>query len=284
MKHPDQETLSCLMDGEWRELDVPRCVEDACRDEALRAKWSRYHLARDVMRREVSVGAAVSLAERVRARLADEPAHSNVTAIFEASDAGRANPSSGGTTESVAAASGVVSSGGTRSGEISPGTDALADTGPSRRSAAMAASPGGTPKWRGVLGGAALAASVALATVFGLDAWRGGAPDGEGAGGAVGSAFDVAALPASPPADAAAARDGFSRQIAGVPLPEVELVANTGTGAYWTVAGAEPRRADSEARLNLFLSQHIEHSPAAEHQGMLPYSRLVGYDERAPER
>ena len=71
----------------------------------------------------------------------------------------------------------------------------------------------------------------------------------------------------------------------GAPLPNVELVANTASsGAYWSDAGSRERRADSEARLNMFLSQHIESSPTGERQGMLPYSRLVGYDERAAER
>ena len=98
-------------------------------------------------------------------------------------------------------------------------------------------------------------------TVLGLEAWRGG---GE-----------------SPPAEetSVARNDAFSRQIPGAPLPRVELVANT--GAYWSAPGEAVRRASSEARLNMFLSQHIESSPTAEREGMLPYSRLVGYDERA---
>ena len=281
MKHPDQESLSCLMDGEWRELDVPHCVEGACRDAALRAKWSRYHLARDAMRRDVSLGAAVSLAERVRARLVEEPAHSNVTALFDASGGAGSNPSVPDGRTLGDAPLGVLPADDALAAPAASGSaDGAAETGAARAAAPLAARPG---RWRGVLGGGALAASVALATVFGLDAWRGGAPLGEESGASSGAGLRVAAAPDAT-APAPAARDGFSRQIAGAPLPEVELVANTGTGAYWTVAGSEPRRADSEARLNMFLSQHIEHSPAAEHQGMLPYSRLVGYDERAPER
>ena len=263
MKYPDQESLSCLMDGEWRELDVRRCVEVACRDEALRAKWSRYHLARDVMRREVIAVEGASMAERIRASLAHEPSHTNVTVMFDGAGSGAQSDapsdSSGARTAASAPLAGPVATG-AGAAELSRGA-----------------------RWGNLAGGAALAASVALATVFGLDALRDGAPS---AGGGEGT-LRVAASPAPPPvAPSGEARDGFSRQIAGAPLPEVELVANSGggseagAGAFWKLPGESARRADSEARLNLFLSQHIEHSPSAEHQGMLPYSRLVGYEER----
>ena len=293
MKHPDQESLSCLMDGEWRELDVRRCVEAACRDEALRAKWSRYHLARDAMRREVTAGGGVSMVERIRSRLADEPAHTNVTVMFDGVGTGAEFGGADARGAAPAAASGAesapIDSPGARTAASAPAPGPAAP-GPAAAGARPAA-PSRRVRWSGLFGGAALAASVALATVFGLDALRGGALSVDGDE----ETLRVASLPASPPAPplvaaSGDARDGFSRQIAGVPLPEVDLVANSGngadagTGAYWTLPGESARRADSEARLNLFLSQHIEHSPAAEHQGMLPYSRLVGYDERAAER
>ena len=262
MKHPDQESLSCLMDGEWRELDVRRCVEAACRDEALRAKWSRYHLARDAMRSEMASVGGVSIAERIRARLAHEPAHTNVTVMFDETVDGAELDVPG-------------DSSGVRAAVPAPLTGPAA-------AGAGAAKPFRGTRWSSLLGGAALAASVALATVFGLDALRGGALSVDGGE----ETLRVASRASPPAAPGGEARDGFSRQIAGAPLPEVELVANSGggseagAGAFWTLPGESTRRADSEARLNLFLSQHIEHSPSAEHQGMLPYSRLVGYEER----
>ena len=73
-----------------------------------------------------------------------------------------------------------------------------------------------------------------------------------------------------------------------LPLPRVDLVANVGgaagrSGSYWVAGDSGVRRGASEARLNAFLSQHIESSPTAAQQGMLPYSRLVGYDELVGE-
>ena len=230
MKHEDEEFLSGLMDGEWRTLDVRRSIHAVCEDEALRAKWSRYHLARQAMRREPVVPGD-ALAERVSRAIADEPAHSNVTSIGPL-----AGPGAGG---------------------------------------AVAAPPAPAPATaRTFAAGFGLAASVAVVTAFGLNALDGGSP-----GGGSGPVADAPAL--SGPV-ASAPLDPFSRQVPGAPLPNVELVANPRPdGAYWTGADSGARRAESEERLNMLLSRHIEQSPTSERQGMLPYSRLVGYNERA---
>lgn len=114
--------------------------------------------------------------------------------------------------------------------------------------------------WKAGFGGAAIAACVALATVVGLNAWQ--------------SAPNAGAAPqtiASSPAVS----------VPGVVLPEVEYVSNKGT--FWVTPEAK-RNAEAEIRLNMMLSAHIERSPTAERSGMLPYSRLVGYDSVAPEQ
>jgi len=115
--------------------------------------------------------------------------------------------------------------------------------------------------WRTGLSGVALAACVALATVIGLNFWQ-GAPD-SGSESADGS------------------QSIANTTVPGLVLPQVEYVSNSGT--YWVTPEAK-RSADTEKRLNMLLSTHIESSPTAERTGMLPYSRLVGYDSVAPEQ
>lgn len=121
--------------------------------------------------------------------------------------------------------------------------------------------------WLGTgMTGFALAASVAAVTVVGMNIWHQQDP----------------AQPESLAAIGAVSIDGsnaFSQQVQGAPLPEVDLVANT--GSFW-VSPQSSQRVSYEERLNMFLSQHIENSPTAD--GLLPYSRLVGYDERGQER
>jgi len=101
MKDIDREILSRLMDGEWQDLDPARNVADACASEEQKQLWARYHLARDAMRGE-AVKPAFSIAERVSAAIADEPAHSNVTHLSEHSAAPDHAASAPGSTESKA--------------------------------------------------------------------------------------------------------------------------------------------------------------------------------------
>jgi len=127
--------------------------------------------------------------------------------------------------------------------------------------------------WRVRLGGLAIAASVAAATVVGLNVWQGSAPLDEN------NSTLVAGAANNPSGFTGNATSLLN--VPGVNSPQVSLVGNQGT--YWT--RSEPgRSAESEERLNMFLSQHIEHAPSAEWQGMLPYSRLVGYDEISANR
>jgi len=109
--------------------------------------------------------------------------------------------------------------------------------------------------WRTGLSGVALAACVALATVLGLNFWQGAPNSG--------------------------VQSVATTTVPGLVLPEVEYVSNKGT--YWVTPQAK-RSAHAEQRLNMLLSTHIESSPTAERTGMLPYSRLVGYDTVASEQ
>ena len=229
MNHPDKETLSQLMDGEWQDIDSQARITELCSDSELKATWARYHLIRDVMKNE-SVKVDTDIASRVWAALEDEPAHTNVRSIGV--DIGADQQA-------------------TTSSNRGTGTSGF-------NTAADARQPTQT-RWlsRSAFGGLAVAASVALATVFGLNVMLADSGD---------QAQIVAALPAAP----------NSPTIPGQVLPQIELVANRGT--YW-VNSSSGRNANKEERLNMFLSQHIEYSPTTSHQGMLPYSRLVGYDD-----
>ena len=54
---------------------------------------------------------------------------------------------------------------------------------------------------------------------------------------------------------------------------------STDPGTYWNLQQAEKKRDPKlEARLNMYLADHMEYANSGKVQGMLPYSRLVGYD------
>ena len=264
MKHEEQEFLSGLMDGEWQALDVRHSIRRVCEDEAMRAKWSRYHLARHAMRQE-SVVPGGTLAGCIAAAIADEPTYSNVTAI-------------GGVASAAAplAPTPAAAGGGTPVPTRDAGADTAGAVPDDVRAAAVAVPRAATA--RTFAAGFGLAASVAVITAVGLDALDGGLGDDGASPAPARVSTQVASSPPAPPA----APDPFSLQVPGAPLPNVAFVANQRPGgAYWTAADSSARRVGSEARLNMLLSQHIEHSPTSERQGMLPYSRLVGYPERA---
>jgi len=103
----NEEKLSQLMDGEWDGLNPSDCVAGICNDDALRSKWGRYHLIRDVMKSE-PVQVDDKLASSICAAIADEPTYSNITP-FSASVESMASESSDNA--EVQAAAAVVSIG-----------------------------------------------------------------------------------------------------------------------------------------------------------------------------
>lgn len=227
MTNKDKETLSQLMDGEWQNISPTTSVKDICADDELTDTWSRYHLIRDVIRNE-SISLDTSLSSRISQAIDDEPAYTNVSAISQSSQ----SPIAHSDEEST-----VV------------GIDTNTQAEQKRK-----------PSYLGTgLGGLALAACVALATVVGLNVWQQGAP----AGATVQSVASTSAT------------INGSTNVPGIVLPQVDYVSNS--GSYWVNPDAA-RSAKSETRLNALLSAHIENSPTAERTGMLPYSRLLGYD------
>lgn len=307
MKDSDLEILSAVMDGEGHALDVRRAVLELCGDEEARARWARYHLARDAMRAE-GLAPCGSVAARISAALADEPSYSNVTAIGGAAVVPASVPApaagEGGPDGGAADAADAIGPTARSPSDIQPPEAQVGG----EAAAGLVAPARGRSATRTFAAGFGLAASVALVTFLGLNAWQDGVPGAGTSDGdvSVASAEDAAEATPAPEAGssaimlassdrpavpyASASRepsDPFSLQLPGAPLPRVELVANTGVydaGAYWVAPDSSARGADSEERLNLLLSRHIEYSPTSERQGMLRYSRLVGYDERAPER
>ena len=111
-----------------------------------------------------------------------------------------------------------------------------------------------------------------MVTVVGMNQLQVGNQEGN-------QSAQVAAATDNVPASVVTAEEAFSQQVPGAPLPQVEFVANT--GAFW-VSPESTKRVEAEEKLNMFLSQHIENSPTTVREGMLPYSRLVGYDEAVP--
>ncbi len=72
------EELSALMDGEVSELELRRVLNSIEQDQELCRKWSRYHLAGAVMRRQTDGQAQAwldrDISERVQAAIEQEPA------------------------------------------------------------------------------------------------------------------------------------------------------------------------------------------------------------------
>jgi len=97
--------------------------------------------------------------------------------------------------------------------------------------------------WRKPAAGLAIAASVAVVSILGLQTLQNQTPDSQ-------PLADVRSLIAPPPVKTARA-----------------------SGTRWNV-----QRAELEQRLNNYLLNHMEYAAMGEMQGMLPYSRLAGYD------
>lgn len=253
-KDVNNETLSRLMDGEWQGLKSGECLASVCKSETMKGSWERYHLIRDVIRNE-PVAPATTLCDRISAAIADEPTYSNVHAI---------------------GASAITSA------ESQSSVDSAVDDEPAVMRAAV---PARSSRMRTAFTGFAVAASVALVTVLGLSVWQDGSLPGANpqvASQGLVQDTDLANVSVTGSSSVASndATTVFSQQVPGTPLPEVDFVANS--ASYW-VSPETTERSPSEGRLNMFLSQHIEHSPTADHQGMFPYSRLVGYEQQVAE-
>jgi negative regulator of sigma E activity len=268
-----EEQLSQLMDGEWDGLNSSQCVASICNDERLRSKWSRYHLIRDCMKSE-PVHVNNQLLANISAAIDDEQTYSNITPLSIFSDVVGVTASSESDdqvsensedihTEAIETVSAFIA-------KAKPATASA--TAPAPATASATASATKNTFWGTGLKGFAVAASVAAVTVVGMNVWQ------EHNATSVNSA---ASSIATHSVVSNGGVDAFSLQVNGARLPQVDFVSNT--GAFW-VSPQTAERVSDEQRLNMFLSQHLENSPTASREGLLSYSRLVGYDDQAAEQ
>ncbi len=115
-------------------------------------------------------------------------------------------------------------------------------------------------RWGLGAAGFGIAASAALATVVGLDYFR---------------SQGINSVPQALVAGTSTTPAVQNLPGIGFQQPRVDLVSNR--GSYW-ISSQDGQRVGAETRLNQLLGDHIEHSPVGDWNGMLPYSRLVGYD------
>lgn len=268
-KQTSEQKLSQLMDGEWHELNPSECVAALCKDDSLRAKWSRYHMIRDIMKNE-PVAADQNLASRICAAIDDEPSYTNITALNThpaASEQTTANSADTSTTVSAEQDSHQVE-------QLTARSAALMQA-PVESAAPVESGRGGASEakndsmFKTGLTGFALAASVALVTVVGMNIWQSQ------------STNQIQSVASVSPQSAPVANEIRLQPVANSSLPEIEFVSNT--GSYW-VSPETTERSVNEQRLNMMLSQHFENSPTADREGLLPYSRLIGYDELGSEQ
>lgn len=267
-KLSDELKLSQMMDGEWLQLNPSECVASLCADEELRGRWMRYHLIRDSIKKE-PVTSDPALASRICAAIREEPEYSNIRP-FNGAVSRPADPVSieQQHDEQVVQASPAASN-----------VSALSVNKPSWINTAVT--------------GFALAASVAAVTVVGLNLYQQQAPSGVPAVAVIDSGINTgesgsiqvqgsqqASVVTTENSVQAVSSDNFVSQGDGANLPVVEFVANT--GSYWMSPVSSSRVYDEE-RLNRMLSRHIESSPTASREGLLPYSRLVGYQEESEQ-
>jgi len=254
-KSEKEQKLSQLMDGEWYELNYSECVAALCADEALQARWSRYHMIRDVLKNE-PVKADQALSARICNAIKDEPAYSNIT------------PFSVGTPNAASTASRVEN-------PLIATTPSQTSTGAHNTATAVRMDNEKPSVFNTGVAGFAIAASVALITVVGLNLFE------QQNQPAVSTLASTGTGDPSSTTVQAASVQGASVQNDRMVLPIVDLVANT--GSFW-VTPASSQRAPDEQRLNKLLSRHIENSPTSVREGLFPYSRLVGYEESAQGR
>ena len=89
-----------------------------------------------------------------------------------------------------------------------------------------------------------------------------------------------------------AATSSQTPQVAQAPVPavlndqvvngQIRLVSNP-VGSHWVDREQEAVSPEFASRLNMYLSEHIETSSTGDIKGMLPYSRLAGFDSRRPK-
>ncbi len=113
--------------------------------------------------------------------------------------------------------------------------------------------------------GFSVAATVAVVSLLGLNVFQASRDAGVGS-----KPVEIAQVPATAVSTGQIV-DG-----------QLELVSNP-VGSYWVDRRQEAVSPEFASRLNMYLSEHIESSSTSNVKGMLPYSRLAGFDTRRPQ-
>lgn len=121
-------------------------------------------------------------------------------------------------------------------------------------------------RWQKPALGLAIAATVAAVSVFGLN--------------------NLSTVPESSSGQIASTASGdgnlqHARDWPVSPSVKVRRVSLDSGGTHWQSQRVEQRRDPAvEKRLNVYLADHMEYATSSKVLGMLPYSRLVGYDTK----
>ncbi|GAA6134488.1 anti sigma-E factor RseA C-terminal domain-containing protein [Oceaniserpentilla sp. 4NH20-0058] len=73
MSEKQTESLSALMDGELDELAMQRLFNEMDKDPSVQQQWSRYHLARDAIKGDVSPFTNLDISAAVSQAISEEP-------------------------------------------------------------------------------------------------------------------------------------------------------------------------------------------------------------------
>ncbi len=282
-------SLSAAMDNDWddeahvSELLV-QTLQPSHMQAELRSKFERYHMIRDVMHKELSPALTADFSSRISAAIADEPAIIAPTAMQRPSVENTAKSFTGVSADENAA--------------DFAGYKAKAEQKNEQYGKATPGGLFGNVVGAGI-GGFAVAASAALIALVGFNVI-------DQSNDLQAPAFNVAATTTSPALEAQdlnvvrvaqsltepqdgilSIRQTFSDDVDLNQVVEsfsstpIEFVSNSGT--FW-VSDGQGRNVANEERLNKLLSRHIESSPTARMGGILPYSRIVGYDSTEQQK
>lgn len=247
------ELMSGLMDDFWadekaRDNDLDALLSDA----ESKAKWARYHLIRDALQDDIQSPLDAGFASRVSAAIEGEPA----IVAFPAQKSSRYSVQDIDPDIDSSAVQGQVQDDSNTGATDSSGNSMV----------------GG--KFNRNLIGFSVAASVAVVSLVGLNVFQSSRD------------ADIVNRPveiAQAPVNAVGNGQVVDRSLVDGSLVngQLELVSNR-VGSYWVDRRQEAVSPEFASRLNMYLSEHIESSSTADVKGMLPYSRLAGYDTRRP--
>ncbi len=271
------ERLSALMDGtsvDGTSVDDATgngqtsdhsCLEHMCKSQELKSQLGRYHLIRDVIQDDYRSPLSADFASNLSKAIAAEPAL-DCTPISAELTGQNLNTESQKSSNVVSLA------------DRKQAQDEAAQTAADSDASQTAAPASG---WRRATTGFAIAASVAMISLVGLNTLQNS--DSSNGNQTAQNATQIPAVQQS--AESAGSVILAEQPVLVVPAGENQLEFVSNTGTFWVNSDATSGSGMSSAgeqRLNMFLSEHIEHSPTSEVRGMIPYSRLAGYDAVRP--